>query len=191
MTTDLIEAIQILKNGGVGVFPTDTVYGVGCSILDEKAVERLYDLKQRTKDQAFPVLVDSIAMVQEYLQPIPEDVRKQLMEKYWPGGLTIILPCISEKVFPLVRGEKTTLGVRIPNHSLTKALIQGIGAPIIGTSANFHGEETPESEADLNPAFIKGVDFVLSGECSGGISSTIIDCSVKPWKIIREGAVKL
>jgi L-threonylcarbamoyladenylate synthase len=187
---DLQEAINILIGGGIVVYPTDTVFGIACSIDDEKALQRLFAIKKRSETQSVPILVDSIAMVQKYLLPIPQDVKEKLMDPYWPGGLTIVLPCKIEKVSPLVRSNMETIGVRIPNHPLTLSLIHGVGIPIVGTSANFHGHKTPTKREELDPEFIKLVDFVLPGECYNGISSTIIDCSIKPWKILREGAVK-
>lgn len=189
--TDIQKAIDVLKNGGIIIYPTDTVFGLACRIDDEKALQKLFTIKKRSETQSVPVLVDSIEMAQAYLQPIPQDVKEKLMDTYWPGGLTIVLPCILEKVQQLVRGSGKTLGVRIPNHPLTQALIRGVGIPITGTSANFHGLPTPTKLEALDPELIKLVDFMLPGECSNGTSSTVIDCSVTPWKILREGAVKI
>jgi L-threonylcarbamoyladenylate synthase len=191
MGEEIEKAITILKDGGIVIYPTDTVYGIACRIDDEKAVKRLFSIKKRSGTQAVPVLVDSIATAQQYLLPIPEDVKQQLMEKYWPGGLTVVLPCDTMKVISLIRGEGSTLGVREPNHPAVLQLIHGLGVPITGTSANFHGEKTPTKFEELDKAFIKLVDFVLPGDCYGGKSSTVIDASVIPWKIVREGAVSL
>ncbi len=191
MDKDLQKAIEIIKKGGIVVCPTDTVFGIACRIDNEKALKKLFTTKQRPEDQSVPVLVDSVTMAQEYLLPIPHDVKEKLMDVYWPGGLTVVLPCNTQKVPPLVRGNGYTLGVRIPNHPVTQALIHGVGIPITGTSANFHGQKTPATQEDLEPEFIKQVGFVLPGECYGGMSSTVIDCSVTPWRILRQGAVKI
>ena len=191
MENHIKKAITILKEGGIVVYPTDTVFGIACRINDEKALQRLFSIKKRSGTQAVPVLVDSIAMAQEYLLPIPIEVKKKLMELYWPGGLTIVLPCLIEKVSPLLRGSGKTLGIRQPNHKETISIIHGLGIPIVGTSANFHGEKTPVVQNDLDPEFIKLVDYVIPGKSYGGRSSTIINCSVSPWKIVREGAVQM
>lgn len=186
---DLDKAIEILKNGGIVIYPTDTVFGIACRIDNDDAIKRLFAIKQRNMKHAVPVLVASIAMAEEYLLPIPDEVKEKLMERYWPGGLTIVLPCDTKKVSPLVRGLGDTLAVRMPNHSLTLQIINGVGVPIVGTSANFHGGKTPATQEALDPELVKLVDFVLPGECFKGMSSTIIDCSVTPWKILREGAI--
>lgn len=192
MTEDIIQkAIEILKQGSIVVFPTDTAFGVGCRIDDEKAARRLFKIRKRPKTQPAPVLVDTVKMAQDYLQPIPKEVIDKLIEPYWPGALTIILPSIVVKVPKLVRGGNETLGVRIPNHLTARALIRGVGVPILGPSANFHGEKTPYIMADLDPKFVKMVDYVVEGECTIKQPSTVIDCTKKPWKILRVGAVAL
>jgi len=188
---DLQKAIKIIQDGGIVIYPTDTVFGLGCRIDDKAAVKRLFALKKRSEKQSVSVLVDSTAMAETYLLPIPETVKKQLMEVYWPGGLTIILPCNTKKVLPLIRGGGQTLGVRVPDHPLTRSLIHGVGIPITGTSANFHGEKTPAMIEDLDRELVKQVDFVLPGACYNGISSTIIDCSINPWKTLRNGVVRI
>src|SRR5258708_2221518 len=187
----LQHAITIVKNGGIIIYPTDTVFGIACRIDDETALKRLFTIKKRSAIQALPVLVDSIALAEKYLLPIPQDVREKLMDIYWPGGLTIVLPCNTQKISSLVRGSGNTIAVRIPNNTTTLALIQGVGTPIVGTSANFHGDPTPTKQEELDPELVKQVDFVLPGECSNGLPSTIIDCSITPWKILRKGAVAI
>ncbi|RJQ25624.1 threonylcarbamoyl-AMP synthase [Candidatus Parcubacteria bacterium] len=184
-------AIKILKQGGVVIFPTDTAFGIGCRMDDESVVKRVFEIRKRPENQAVPVLVESIEMAQRYLKPIPKDVRKDLMEKYWPGGLTIILPCLEEKVPGLVRGNKNTLGVRMPDHDPVLQVIKELGVPIIAPSANFSGERTPYNLSEVNKDLIDLVDFVLPGVCKIKEQSTVIDCSVEPWKIIRQGAVQL
>ncbi|MBI2036477.1 threonylcarbamoyl-AMP synthase [Candidatus Microgenomates bacterium] len=187
----LKEAIKILKQGGIVVFPTDTAFGVSCRIDDEKAVSRLFTIRRRPKTQATPVLVDTVKMAQDYLLPIPKEVINKLIEPYWPGALTLILDCNRVRVPKLVRGGGRTLGVRIPNHAIARAIIRGVGMPILGPSANFHDKSTPYKFEDLDPELVKLVDYVVSGECPIGKVSTVIDCTSKPWKIIRQGAVKL
>lgn len=191
MENQIQKAIEILKQGGIIIFPTDTAFGIGCAIDDEKAVERLFRIRKRPESQATPVLVDTVKMAQDYLQPIPQEVVDKLIEPYWPGALTIVLPCLTDRVPSLVRGGGKTLGVRIPNHPAPRAIIQGLGKPILGPSANFHGEQTPYSFAELDPELTKLVDFLVGGECTTKRASTVIDCSEIPWKILRKGAVKI
>ncbi len=191
MQEDVLKAIKIITEGGIVIFPTDTAYGIGCRMDDEDAVRRLFALRRRPEVQATPVLVDGIRMAQSYLDPIPQDVREKLMDKYWPGALTIVLPCNEEKVTGLVRGGGGNLGVRMPNHALILEIIRGIGVPLLGPSANFPGAQTPYALEDLDRELTERVDFIVRGECSVKQASTVIDCSVSPWRILREGAVKV
>jgi len=190
MNKNLIKAIGILKNGGIVIFPTDTAFGIGVRIDNKKAIEKLIKIRGRKRFKPFPVLVDSIKMAKTYLKPVDKEVN-QLMKKHWPGGLTIVLPCLKEKVNPLIKGNDNTLGVRMPNHKQTLSLIKGVGVPIIGCSANFPNDKTPFSLKEVDKKLIKSVDFVLNGRCLKKKQSTVINCSKKPWKILRPGVVNL
>jgi L-threonylcarbamoyladenylate synthase len=187
---EIEKAIEILNNGGIIIFPTDTAFGIGCRIDREDTIQRLFKLRRRPESQATPVLVSSIEMAQEYLDSMPEDVR-DLIKKHWPGALTVVFGCKTDKVPSLVRGGGNTLGVRMPNHDKILKVIEKVGVPILGPSANFHGEKTPYKSNDLDPELIKLVEFVLPGETTIKEQSTVVDCSTKPWKILRLGAVKL
>lgn len=192
MDADKIKkAIEILKEGGIVIFPTDTAFGIGCRIDDEKAVERLFNIRKRPPTQATPVLVDTVKMARDYVQSLPQEVIDKLIEPYWPGALTIVLKSQTEKVPLLVRGGSATIGVRIPNHPIPRSLIRNLGVPILGPSANFHGESTPYKFEDLNPELVKLVDYVVPGTCSVCQPSTVIDCTQTPWKILRASAVKI
>lgn len=191
MDTKIQQAITILKQGGIVIYPTDTVYGIGCRIDEPSAIARLYALRRRPETQASPVLSASLAMLEPFLQPIDENVVTKLLKPYWPGALTVILTCRSEKLSPLVRGGTDTLGVRVPNHLLTIEMIEGVGVPIIGTSANFKGERTPTALEELDPELVKLVDFVVPGKCYAKEASTVIDVTNRPWKIVRQGAIDL
>jgi len=191
MNKDVNQAIKVLRDGGIVIFPTDTAFGIGCRMDNEKSVERLFKIRKRPKTQATPVLVDSLEMAQKYLKPIPQEIIDKLIKPYWPGGLTIILRRNKVKIPSLVRGGGATLGVRIPNHLVALSLIKGVGIPILGCSANFHGEETPYNFEDINKELVGLVDYVVYGKCIIKQPSTVINCSRKPWKIIRQGAIKI
>lgn len=191
MNEELWKAVNILKEGGIVIFPTDTAFGIGCKVSDQKAVEKLYTIRKRPQTQAASLLVDTIAMGQKYVQKIHQDVIDNLIEKYWPGALTIVLQSRVDTIPSLVRGGGSTVGLRIPNHPVTRALIQELGEAILGPSANFHGQKTPYSINDLDKEFVKQVDFVVKGECKIGSVSTVIDCSRHPWQIVRQGAVEI
>lgn len=180
--------INNFKNGKVGIFPTDTAFGIGCRMDDEKAVKRVYKIRNRPKEKALLVLVSSIGMAEKYVF-IPEDVKTKLINKYWPGALTIILKCKEEKVLPIVRSNGETLAVRLPNHKILTNIIEKVGVPIVAPSANFSGEKTPTVSLDIDRKLKNMVDFAMSGMCTMNGVSTIIDCTKKPWKIVRQGVV--
>jgi len=186
------KAVQILKDGGIVIFPTDTAFGIGCRMDNEASVERLFHIRKRSHEKATPVLVDTVTMAQKYLEPIPQEVIDTLIEPYWPGALTIVLPCKTETVPSLVRGGGTTLGVRIPHHPIARSLIREVGVPLLGPSANFAGERTPFTFSDVTSELLQLVDYAVPGVTnSSGKASTVIDCSVKPWRVLREGGVHL
>ncbi len=187
---NLDKAVDILKNGGIVIFPTDTAFGIGCRIDDESAVRKLFELRKRSKDKAVPILASSIQMVEDYVQPFDSDIR-ELMQKYWPGALTLVLACKVEKLPSLVRGGGNTIGIRIPDHNSALRVIRAVGVPILGPSANFAGGKTPFEFSDLDPNLVRKVDFVLPGQCKIKKPSTVLDVTVKPWKVVRAGAVSL
>ncbi len=186
---DISQAIRILKDGGIVIFPTDTAFGIGCRVDNEESIKRLFKIRKRPETQAMSILVDTVTMAKRYVKGIPQEVIDNLIEPYWPGALTIILPANTKSVPSLVRGGGKTVGVRIPNHAIARKLIRGVGVGILGPSANFSGEKTPYRYEDLDPKLIKLVDYVIPGVCLIGMASTVIDCSEKLWKIVRSGAI--
>lgn len=181
---------SVLHNDGIIIFPTDTAFGIGCRIDRVRAVDRLFKLRKRPLTQATPVLVSSEEMALSYFDN-PSDIVRRLMKNYWPGALTIVAKCKKELIYSPIRGGTGTVGLRMPNHEVLLSIIKEAGVPILGPSANFHGEPTPYRFEDLDIEFTKLVDFVVPGECSVKEASTVVDCSVDPYKIIRLGAVKL
>ena len=184
---EIRSAINILNRGGIIIFPTDTAFGIGCRIDNPDAVKKLFLLRHRPAEMAVPVLVSSIKMAEKYLlSPLPDNVR-HLMNDFWPGGLTVLLPCRTDSVTPLVRADGNNLGVRMPDHQKILKIIKEVGVPILAPSANFHRDPTPYSFEELNPELVKKVDFAVTGECKFKQASSVIDCSRIPWKIIRRG----
>lgn len=188
---EIKKAVAILKSGGVGVFPTDTAYGVGCRIDNKSAVDWLFEVKKRPKDMAVPVLVNSVNMAKGYIDESFLDSFCELASQYWPGGLTIVVKVKKELIYVLVRGGGGTVGFRMADSQVVEGLIEGVGVPIIGTSANFYGKETAFSFEELNPEFIEIVDFVIKGECKLKKPSTVVDITSQPYKLIRKGAVEV
>jgi L-threonylcarbamoyladenylate synthase len=191
MDVNILNAISILNRGGIIIFPTDTAFGIGCRIDRLDAIERLFKIRKRPLVQAVPVLVSSLEMAKNYTTEISEEVTEKLIRPYWPGALTIVFNAQTSKVPQLVRGGTGTVGLRMPNNKDLLQIIEKVGVPILGPSANFHGELTPYSLEALNPKLTKLVDFVLEGKCELSEASTVIDTTQKPWKILRQGAINI
>jgi len=190
MPEEIVRAISVLKNGGIAVFPTDTAFGIGCRIDCKAAVDRLFALRKRPVTKATPVLVDSVAMALAYYQS-PSDIVRHLMEQYWPGALTIVATCNKQLIYSPIRGGQDSVGLRMPDHPAILALIEGVGVPVIGSSANFHNEPTPYRVSELNTELTKQVDMIVSGVCSCMQESTVVDCTGEKVRIIRQGAVRI
>jgi tRNA threonylcarbamoyl adenosine modification protein (Sua5/YciO/YrdC/YwlC family) len=187
-TLDLEGAIEALAQGNVVALPTDTVYGVAASLAQPSAVQTLFALKQRPATVALPVLVDSVAQIEELGVTWPDRARR-LSDACWPGALTIVVGTPAELAFTL--GSTTaTAGFRCPNDELILALLQRSG-PLAVTSANVHGGEPCESAAQILEVF-KGRDELFGvlddGPRSGSVSS-VIDLSGSEWRVLREGAL--
>ncbi len=184
------ESVKILKEGGVVIFPTDTAVGIGCRINDEKAIERIYEIRHRPPEKPLLILVSSFEMAEEYALPLSEKIKK-ILHKYWPGGVTFILPANSQKVLPIVRAGKSTIAIRFPQHKEIVEIIKKVGVPIVAPSANFSGERTPLTIEEVDENLKKKVDFVLTGMCTMKGVSTIVDLTTNPYQIVREGVVTI
>ena len=191
MNKKIEKAVEVLNKGGIIIFPTDTAFGIGCRIDKKEAIERLFSIRNRPLSLPAPVLVSGKEMAKKYWLHLPKEVEKKLIEKYWPGALTIILPANLSVVPSLVRGGQGNLGIRMPDNELILDIIRKTGVPILGPSANLHDEQTPYSIKDLDKNLIQKVDLVLDGSCALKNASTVIDCSKKPWKILRHGAINI
>ena len=190
MNDQVQQAIKILKEGGIVIFPTDTVFGIGCRLDNEESLKRLFRIRNRPEEKAVLVVVDSVEMAKEYVA-ISKEVTSELINRYWPGGLTIVLPCNIEKIPSIARGGGSTLGVRQTNNPVLLELIYGAGVPLVAPSANFAGESTPKIFDDINKNLLALVDYAIDLPSGGNVASTVIDCSITPWKILRQGVVHI
>lgn len=188
ITNSISEASRLIREGRVGIFPTDTAFGIGCRIDDENAVARVYRIRRRPSEKAVLALVGSLAMAENYVQLTKE--AHNIIARYWPGGLTVILKCRPSKVPLNVRANGDTLAVRMPNHTDILRLINEVGVPIIAPSANFSGEKTPLTFEEVSKQLINEVDFVLTGMCTIKGVSTIIDATHEPVTVVRKGVVE-
>lgn len=183
------EAVTWLRRGELIGIPTETVYGV-CALPTEEAVERLIAAKQRSADKGIQLLVDSIDQVRELA--IVTRAAEQLAERFWPGGLTIVLEQRPDIELPaLLGGGRTTLGLRLPDHPVPRALARRLG-PIAASSANVSGQ--PEATYAALVAGTLGDALALivdDGPVRGGTPSTVVDCSSPndSPRVLREGAI--
>lgn len=182
------EAGNILKHGGIAAFPTDTVYGLGAVFSDETAVQKLFDAKGRDEGKPLSILVSDVSQVEKLALEIPEKARS-LMEKYWPGALTIILkkrPEVSDKI----SAGRETVGIRMPDCSVTISLIKEAGSPLAAPSANLSGKRSSVTAEDVKEDLEGRIDFLLDGgRCPVGLSSTVVDLTGEEPVILREGVI--
>ena len=180
------EVLDVLNNGGVIIFPTDTVYGLGCNPFHEKAVHNLALVKRRSKGN-FPILVDTITKARE-LGHIGT-VAESLASRFWPGPLTIVVP--SRAAFPFqISGREKTVGLRIPRRPDTLELISGSGGALVGTSANISGSSSSRDAKEALHLLEGKVDIVLDGGLlPANLESTVVRLSESSIQVLREGAI--
>ncbi len=180
--------ISILKQGGIVAFPTDTVYGLGACANLPSAVERVYQVKERPRNMALPLLLAHTSQISEVAEPVPP-VAWLLARSFLPGALTIVLPR-SKSVPDTVTAGGTTVAIRIPAHPIPVALVEGLGMPIVGTSANLSGQPSALTADEVYSQFGSEIDLVIDGgRCSGGRESTIVDVTGETPVVLREGAI--
>lgn len=186
---EIIEkAFKVFKEGGLVIFPTDTVWGIGCDLNSPLAIKRLYEIKKRPKDKPTAVLVASLLQA-ERIAEIPEKARP-LINRFWPGALTLILP--AKKDLPeMILGETKSVGLRWPDFPLLTPIIAKLEKGLVAASANFAGKAAPLRKQLLDQRLIDQADLVLSGEAGGQPPSTVLNLTVQPFKILREGALKI
>jgi L-threonylcarbamoyladenylate synthase len=182
------KGVAILKKGGLVVFPTDTVYGLGACADLAPAVERVYNVKQRPRDMALPLLLASTAQISEVSYPVPPTAWL-LAEHFLPGALTLVLPSPGPMA-AIITGGAATVAVRVPAHPIPVALVEGVGVPIIGTSANLSGQPSLLTATEVRAQLGNRVDLVIDGgRCPGGRASTIVDVTGEVPIVLREGAI--
>ena len=182
------KGISILKQGGIVAFPTDTVYGLGAGANNQPAVERVYRVKERPRNIALPLLLANVSQIGEVAEPVPP-IAWLLAHHFLPGALTIVLHK-SNLVRDIVTAGSITVAVRVPAHPIPIALAEGLGAPIVGTSANVSGKPSALTADEVYSQFGNKIDLVIDGgRCPGGRESTIIDVTGDEPVILREGAI--
>ena len=182
------KAADILKTGGVVAFPTETFYALGVIYNNEGAIQRLYELKRRPFEKAIPVIVSSIEQVSLIAADIPEEA-KRLMERYWPGPLTIVLKA-KEGLSRYLTAGTDKVAVRIPGESFALNLVRKAGFPITATSANPSGVPPAEDAQAVLKYFGETVELIIDGgETPGGEPSTIVEIVDGAVKVLRKGMI--
>jgi len=179
---------SVLRTGGTAAFPTDTVYGLGADVYNDKAVEKIFTVKRRPLNLPLPILIAEMSQLNELATDIPQVARK-LITKFWPGAFTIVFTK-STGFNSLALAGSNNVAVRMPGHALTLRLIKETGHPIVGTSANLHNRPAPLTAAEVREQLGTEVDFILDGgTCPGGVESTIVEINGDKTIILRKGAI--
>ena len=181
-------ALETLKRGGLVAFPTDTVYGVGALVYDAPAVESIYAAKDRPVEKAIPVLIGGPEDLDKVTSTIPP-IAAKLAARFWPGPLTLVVP--KHPNLPDVVSAGPTVGVRVPDHPIARALLTTAG-PMAVTSANISGQDSPKTAEEVFLQLNGRIPLILDGgETPGGVPSTVVNCLGTEPVILREGPVTL
>ena len=180
------QIVESLQKGGIIIYPTDTVYGLGCDILQQKAVERICRIKQvEPKKAQLSFVCSDLSHLSDYTKPIPNSVYRTLKE-YLPGPYTFILPA-SKLVPKILQSKKDTIGLRIPNNNIAMAIVKELGRPILSASLPGEMVEDYTDPEVMYENFRNEVDFVVDGGIGGIKPSTVVDFTGDNPVLIREG----
>jgi L-threonylcarbamoyladenylate synthase len=184
------QAAALLRAGELVAFPTDTVYGVGAVAWNREAVGKLYVAKLRALDKAIPILLADPADLAQVAHAVSPTVRR-LAEHFWPGPLTLVVPR-SAQVPDEVTSGGDSVAVRVPDHSLARALIRAAGAPLATTSANLSGGPSPVTAHEVSAQLAGRVAMILDGgRCPGGVACTVVDLTGPSPVVLRPGPISL
>jgi L-threonylcarbamoyladenylate synthase len=182
---EIEKGVKILQKGSVIAFPTDTVYGLGADAFNATAVERIYEIKNRPKHLQLPLLIADVEQLITLADPISE-IAWFLARRFWPGGLTLVLSKTDS--LPAYMTSGPTIAVRVPDHPVCLAIIQHLGNPIIGTSANISSQPAALTAEEVEQQLGGKIDFIINGgKCPGGKESTVVDATREPPIILRQG----
>lgn len=183
-------ASHVLRKGGIVAFPTESFYGLGVDATNTKAIRRLFKLKKRENGSPLLVLVSSFRELSKYTISIPIEAKK-IGRYFWPGGITMVFKA-GPILPPELTGGKGKIGIRVSDHPIARGLSQAVDFPITATSANLSGAPPCTSADQVAELFGNSVDLIIdSGVTEGKNASTVIDVTVKPPAIIREGLISM
>jgi tRNA threonylcarbamoyl adenosine modification protein (Sua5/YciO/YrdC/YwlC family) len=186
------EVVEVLRNGGVIIYPTDTVYGMGCDITNQKAIERVCQIKGvKPQKQNFSFICYDLSNISDFTRTVSTPVFK-MMKKALPGPFTFILNA-NNNVPKLLNNKKKTVGIRVPDHSIPRTLVKELGQPILTTSIK-DDDDVIEYSTDPELIYEKYrdlVDVVIDGGYGNNVASTILDCTGEEVEVLREGLGQL
>lgn len=186
------QVVAVLRNGGLIVYPTDTVYGIGCDVMNQKAVEKVARLKGiKVEKSHFSFICHDLSHLSDYTRPIPNNIFK-LMRRNLPGPFTFILDA-NNNVPRYFKGKKKTIGIRVPNNNIIREIVRELGNPIFSTSVHSTNEiEAFMTDPELiHDEYADKVDLVIDGGFGDNRVSTVVDCSGDDYEIIRKGKQEL
>jgi L-threonylcarbamoyladenylate synthase len=183
------KAAAVIKRGGVIIYPTETLYGLGANPLDPEAMQGLYTIKGREEAKPIPFLIKDQEMLTMLVEEIPS-IGRQLMERYWPGALTLIFRAKRELPPPLC-GEGDTIGLRISAHPIARLIVEAVETPLTSTSANPAGEGNLTDIQSIAQVFGDQVDLIIDGGQVPGIGSTVVDLTTTPPTVVRPGMIEI
>lgn len=185
----IVEAVRVLKAKGVIIYPTETLYGLGANPLFPEAMERIYAVKGRDALKPIPFLIKDREMLASLVEAVPP-LGRELMERYWPGPLTLIFRAKKGLPMPL-KGKDGTIGLRISSHPVARRIVEALDTPFTSTSANIAGEADFTDCEKLAQLFGSQVDLIIDAGEVPGIGSTVIDLTVAPPRIVRQGMIRV
>lgn len=189
ITTELAEAAEILRRGGLVAVPTETVYGLAGNGMNAEAVEQIYEVKGRPETKPLSLMVHDASAMARYCEEVPA-AAEYLAQCFWPGPLTIVLKA-KQEIPSIVLAGGSTVGLRCPDHPLTQELLAIAGIPLAAPSANPSGEPSPKNADTVFSYFGGKIDAVIDGgECGIGTESTLLSMAAMPYRVLREGALK-
>ena len=185
--TKIQNAVNILKKGGVAIFPTDTVYGIG-TLPKKEYMEKIYKIKKRDFSKKIIALISDKNKLAELINETDENIKKieNILKKYWPGELTVIFRA-NQNFTKHFDKNMETIGIRIPKNETALEIIKKSGGVLLTTSANISGDATISHLRELDATFGEEVSLIVDGGTLEGLSSTILDASKRPFSVVRQG----
>ena len=182
------KVLLILKSGGVIAYPTETFYGLGADACDEKAIHQIFAAKGRDFKNPIPLIIHEKSALARWVSDMPE-IAEKLIEKFWPGPLTLVFQAVPA-IHPRLTAETGKIGIRVSSHPIATILAKLLQCPVTATSANLSGASECTNAAQVREQLGDKIDAILDGgPTPGGKGSTIVDVSVTPVRVLREGVI--